>query len=648
MSARSGSGTTTACASATAASRCARGDCWKRCRIRGSRGSTPRTRRSGAPFDRCSSASTASASRPKHWPIAFRSRPRIPSASRSDFMVSTISAAPCRRTRSPRCAPTSPIRLRARPSSCSSCAIAAPSDSGMPRSPIGRRIVAAAPDNVEARGLLQSAERRAAAAPVAGRNDPCPCGSGRKFKQCHGSLSAAGSAAPAPPDPEAQVRAALAAHMKGDIDGAERGYRAVLAAAPENPLAMHYLGVVVVSASPARRSDSAPRAVRHRASAGTRVSQQSRTRAGRRGSPRGRDRRVSPHARRETRSRDRMEQPGTLAACGAPPAGRDRGVSRSGRAQDRTSRRRIGISRSHCWRTATFVPVGANTRGANRFPNSWAASGRRRVRAGTASCARALTLLVTAEQGLGDMLQFVRLAAPIARKGVRVLVSAPTSLVRLLATAPGVAHVFTPDDARPRFDAHAPILALANALEIDAATIPAAVPYITADAERCAQSRRPARAVREPPRVGLAWQGNRHNPNDRHRSVDASRALAAPGAAGSRVVLVAAGRGGCRGRDASGLGGTRAACPRATTSTAPRRSSPSSISSSASTRALPTSAGALAQPTWILLPFAPDWRWQTKRTDNPWYPTARLFRQPRIGAWDDVVRDVAAALTREP
>jgi ADP-heptose:LPS heptosyltransferase len=55
-------------------------------------------------------------------------------------------------------------------------------------------------------------------------------------------------------------------------------------------------------------------------------------------------------------------------------------------------------------------------------------------------------------------------------------------------------------------------------------------------------------------------------------------------------------------------------------------------------------AGALAKPTWVMLPFAPDWRWQTARTDSPWYPTARLFRQPAPGAWDAVVRDIFAAL----
>jgi tetratricopeptide (TPR) repeat protein len=106
---------------------------------------------------------------------------------------------------------------------------------------IGRRILATTPDHAEVRGLFEVAERRAAGPLTAGRNDPCPCGSGKKFKQCHGALSAA----PAAPNPEALVRDAMALHRQGNIDAAERGYRAALAATPENPLAMHYLGVVL-------------------------------------------------------------------------------------------------------------------------------------------------------------------------------------------------------------------------------------------------------------------------------------------------------------------------------------------------------------------------------------------------------------------
>ena len=99
-----------------------------------------------------------------------------------------------------------------------------------------------------------------------------------------------------------------------------------------------------------------------------------------------------------------------------------------------------------------------------------------------------MTLLVTAEQGLGDMIQFVRLVEPLSRKGVTVLVSAARPLVSLLATAPGVARVFGPGDALPAYDAHAPLLALAPALEIDDTTIPAAVPYLKPDPQRRAEA----------------------------------------------------------------------------------------------------------------------------------------------------------------
>src|SRR4029450_11104435 len=116
---------------------------------------------------------------------------------------------------------------------------------------IALRILAAAPGHAEAQALLSRAERGAAQPPAVGRNDPCPCGSGKKYKQCHGALSGVASqtAAQAAPtsiaDPDSVVRRAMAMHESGDLEAAERGYRAALALAPRHPTATHYLGVVL-------------------------------------------------------------------------------------------------------------------------------------------------------------------------------------------------------------------------------------------------------------------------------------------------------------------------------------------------------------------------------------------------------------------
>ena len=117
-------------------------------------------------------------------------------------------------------------------------------------SAIATRILAAAPGHAEAATLLATCMRQAQAAPAAGRNEPCPCGSGKRYKQCHGALGMGDTRVSATmparsPDPDTLVRAALAAHQRGELDRAESGYRGALAAMPEHPLALHYLGVIL-------------------------------------------------------------------------------------------------------------------------------------------------------------------------------------------------------------------------------------------------------------------------------------------------------------------------------------------------------------------------------------------------------------------
>jgi hypothetical protein len=256
-----------------------------------------------------------------------------------------------------------------------------------------------------------------------------------------------------------------------------------------------------------------------------------------------------------------------------------------------------------------------------------------------------MTLLITAEQGLGDMLQFIRLVEPLACRGVTVLVSAPRPLLSLLATAPGVARVCGPQDPRPAYDAHAPLLALADAFGIDASTIPANVPYLAPDRGRCAEVANTLAAYAGRRKIGLAWAGNRAHSNDFRRSIPLAKLaplLGTPNAAWFSLQPI---------EDDATAAALNAASELIRL---PVRSEFDGTAALVSQLDLVITvdtsiahlAGALAKPVWVLLPFAADWRWQMERSDSPWYPTARLFRQPRPGDWDAVVRDVSVALAQ--
>jgi len=109
---------------------------------------------------------------------------------------------------------------------------------------LAERRLAALPDDAEARAQLELARANAARGPTVGRNDPCPCGSGKRYKQCHGAFASATVASAAARDAAALVSRALAAHQQGALADAERDYRAALRMQPDHPVAMHYLGVL--------------------------------------------------------------------------------------------------------------------------------------------------------------------------------------------------------------------------------------------------------------------------------------------------------------------------------------------------------------------------------------------------------------------
>jgi hypothetical protein len=257
--------------------------------------------------------------------------------------------------------------------------------------------------------------------------------------------------------------------------------------------------------------------------------------------------------------------------------------------------------------------------------------------------ARGRTILLVAEQGLGDAIQFVRLATTLAASGARVIVQAPHALAALLRTVEGVAGVVAPGEPLPPHDAWLPLLSLAGALGIDETSIPARVPYLTADVARRRELATPLAAQGEVLRAGLAWAGNPRNTNDRRRSAPLAALaplLSLPGVAwfslskddgedqvrpvpeAARMVVLDARR------EFDGTAALVAELDLVVT-----------VDTS-----IAHLAGALARPTFVLLPFHADWRWRTAREDSDWYPTVRLFRQPAPGDWASVVAKVGAAI----
>ncbi len=257
------------------------------------------------------------------------------------------------------------------------------------------------------------------------------------------------------------------------------------------------------------------------------------------------------------------------------------------------------------------------------------------------------TIMLHAEQGLGDTIQFVRYVRRVRQRGGRVLVVCQKTLLPLLSQCEDIAQLAAQGDPLPPFDVHAPLLSLPGIFGDTLETIPAEVPYLRPDPRRFEQWRR---ELDELPglRVGIAWQGSRSFYFDRLRSVPLAEF--APLAAVPGVTLVSLQKGFGSEQLAALAGRFRVVdlASRLDESSGPfvdtaavMKSLDLVITSDTSIAHL---AGALAVPVWVAIPFAPDWRWLLEREDSPWYPTMRLFRQTERGNWQIVFERIAAAL----
>ncbi len=252
------------------------------------------------------------------------------------------------------------------------------------------------------------------------------------------------------------------------------------------------------------------------------------------------------------------------------------------------------------------------------------------------------TILVWAEQGYGDTLQFARLAPRLTALGAKVVLEVQPELVRVLSGLPGIDRVISRGDAVPAFDFHVALLSLPALLGIDpkapTGLTPLSVPGDLVPAWR----ERLGGAVK--PRIGLVWAGNRHQRNDANRSMPWREASVL--AARTDVEMVSLQVGAAAG-EAIASGSAMPDLSPFLTDFAETAAALETLDLLVSVDTAPAHlAGALGRPVWTMLCFAPDWRWRRERSDCPWYPGMRLFRQPRPGDWGAVVAGIGDGLAR--
>ena len=368
--------------------------------------------------------------------------------------------------------------------------------------------------------------------PTPRRLDPCPCGSGRRYKDCHGAL-AQGPQPAANDQAVARNRRGHERHDAMDLDGALADFEAAIALDPSFAQAHHNRGLILLM-----RGDYA------------------------RGWP-------------EYEWRTRMPGYADYAnfAFGMP---RWKGEDLAGR-----------------------------------------------------------TLLVHAEQGQGDTIQFARFIAPLARTGASIDVFCHEPLVALMARIPGVRRAMARLRQRPTHDVHVPIIDLGIAQLPDANARHWFGPYVTPLEERVARFDRALRDAARPI-VGVAWKGSPRHANDRNRSLSREEAAPLARAAATSVNLQI------------GEAPLHARMIDAASRIADWEDTAALVSLLDHVITVDTAvahlAGAMGKPVTVLLPFAPDWRWRAEGEATPWYPSMRLVRQSRRGDWSEALE----AATRLP
>ena len=248
-------------------------------------------------------------------------------------------------------------------------------------------------------------------------------------------------------------------------------------------------------------------------------------------------------------------------------------------------------------------------------------------------------LLIYTEQGLGDTLQFCRYLPLLHQSGASIFFQLQARLRNLIAASMPWLDISSKGDQLPPTDAHCALLSLPHLVGTTLDTIPARVPYIAPPQQLATQWEdliKPKRGLR----VGFGWAGSRDHRNDAHRSILPSAFAPLFNIEDATFFSLQVG------------GQPDPLPPEHVIDLSPQLTDFAETAGAIANLDLVISvdtsvahlAGAMGKPVWIILPFVPDWRWLLDRTDSPWYPTARLFRQKSSGDWAPIITEVAEAL----
>jgi tetratricopeptide (TPR) repeat protein len=253
-------------------------------------------------------------------------------------------------------------------------------------------------------------------------------------------------------------------------------------------------------------------------------------------------------------------------------------------------------------------------------------------------------ILIYAEQGFGDTIQFFRYVPLVAGRGGRVVLECQPELVSLLAPMKGIEAIVQHGNPLPDFDVQCPMLSLPFIFQTNLSTIPAPIPYIYLEPESVRKWQNRLSLDKTQCKVGLVWAGKPDHSNDQNRSLFFDQLQPLIQVPGISFYSLQKGEAARQVQD----------LPRGLKWVDLSKELHDFKETGAALQnldlmitvdtAVAHLAGALGRPVWTILPYAPDWRWLLDREDTPWYPTMRLFRQPAFKDWSGVIHEVATCL----